>query len=126
MSDTFDGFGTVAASVVIAPGQGDAVFAAIDEIAAGLRAAPVSDDLLGRARKPLLERIVLNRRENGYWLGVASQAQLRADRLNRVRSLEARIRAVTPAMLQAAARRYLVEEKALRIRIRHKSLKPVR
>lgn len=124
MSATFDEFGTFAASVVVAPGQGDAVFAAIDEITAGLRAAPVADDLLDRARKPVLERIALNRRENGYWLGVASQAQLRADRLDRVRSLEERIRAVTPAMLQEAARRYLTGEKALRIRIRHESLDP--
>ena len=43
---------------------------------------------------------------------------------DRVRSYEDRIRAVTPAMLRDAARRYLDPDAALRIRILHESLVP--
>lgn len=116
-SDTFTGFGTLTISIVVTPGDADKVFAAVDAITARLRARPVSADLLERARRPLLERVALNRRENGWWLGVARESQLRAERLDRARTLEARLRAVTPAMLEAAARRYLSGGRELKVRI---------
>jgi len=116
-SDTFKGFGTMAASIVVAPKDADKVLESVEAIAARLRDAPVSADLLERARRPLLERVALNRRENAWWLGVAGESQLRAERLDRARTLEARLKAVTPAMLQAAARQYLVPGKALEISI---------
>lgn len=124
MSDTFEGFGSFSVSVVVEPGQADAVFAVIDTIARSLRETPVDADLLDRARKPMLEQLALSKRENSYWLGVMSEAQLRASRLDRFRDYEARLRNVTPAMLQAAAARYLLDNQALRIRIVHKSLAP--
>ncbi len=116
-SDTFTGFGTLSSSIVVAPKDAARVLAAVDTIAKRLRDTPVSADLLERARRPLLERVALNRRENGWWLGVAGESQLRADRVDRARTIEARLRAVTPAMLQAAARQYLVADKALRVSI---------
>ena len=123
MSDTFTDFGSLSTTVIVTPEQSDEVFAAIDEIAASLRDKPVDDDLLNRARKPLLERIVLSRRENGYWLGVAGEAQLRPDKLDRVRKYEALLNAVTSAALQTAARKYLGADKELRISVMHESLK---
>lgn len=117
LSDTFTGFGTLSTSIVVTPRDADRVFAAIDAIARALREAPVDPDVLERARRPVLERIALNRRENGWWLGVLGQSQLRADRLDRYRTSEARARAVTPAMVQAAARRYLDPARDLRVRI---------
>ncbi len=122
MSDTYRDYGTFSTSVIVEPGQADEVFEVVDAIAREFRDAPVDADLLDRARKPLLESIALNRRENGWWLGVMDEAQLRSDRLDRTRSYEERVRAVTPEMLQEAARRYLDPEAALRIRIVHESL----
>ncbi len=122
MSSVYRDFGTFSTSVVVDPEQADEVFAVVDAIATEFREAPIDPDLLDRARKPLLEKIALSRRENGWWLGVIDEAQLRAERLDRVRSYEERIRAVTPAMLQEAAQRYLDPAEALRIRIVHESL----
>lgn len=124
MSDTYRGYGTFSTSVVVEPGQADEVFGVVDAIVEKFRSAPVDADLLDRARKPLLERLARSRRENGWWLSVMDEAQLRADRLDRVRSAEARISAVTPEMLQQAAQRYLDPAEALRIRIVHESLAP--
>ena len=124
MSHIYRDFGTFSTSVVVAPEQADEVFAVIDAIASEFREGPISGDLLERARAPLLEKIALSRRENGWWLRAIDEAQLRAGRLDRVRSYEDRIRAVTPAMLRDAARRYLDPDAALRIRILHKSLVP--
>ncbi|WP_374406019.1 M16 family metallopeptidase [Pelagerythrobacter sp.] len=124
MSNVYDGFGTFGTSVVVAPDQADEVFEAVDSIAEELKSAPVTDDLLDRARKPMLEQLAVSKRQNPYWLAVLSEAQLRADRLDRVRDYEERLRAVTPEMLQALAQRYLDPAKALRIRIVHQSLAP--
>ena len=116
-SDTYKDFGTMAASIVVAPKDAKEVFAAVDKIAAGLRDKPIDADTLNRARRPLIEKIALNRRENGWWLQVLSQAQLRADRLNRYRTIAERVKAVTPAMLQAAAKEYLTGKKELKVSI---------
>lgn len=117
MSSVYRGFGTFSTSVVVEPEQADEVFAAVDAIVEDFRTAPIDADLLERARTPLLEKIALSRRENGWWLAVIDEAQLRAERLDRVRSYEDRIRAVTPEMLQAAAQRYLDPAQELRIRV---------
>ncbi len=122
MSDIYRDYGTFATAVVVKPQQADEVFAVVDAIAEEFRTAPIDADLLERARKPLIEKIALSRRENGWWLGVIDEAQLRSDRLDRVRHYEERVRAVTPAMLQAAAKRYLDPAQALKIRVIHESL----
>ena len=116
-SDTYKDFGTMAASIVVAPKDAKEVFDAVDKIAAGLRDKPIDADTLDRAKRPLLEKIALNRRENGWWLQVLSQAQLRSDRLDRYRTIEARVKAVTPAMLQAAAQDYLTGKRELKVSI---------
>ena len=124
MSDTYDGYGTFSASVVVAPEDAERVFATISQIAKGLRDAPVDSDLLDRARRPMLENLTQQRTQNGYWLGMLSNAQLGADRLDRYRTYEQRLRNVTPQMLQEAAARYLTEDDMLRISIVHESLAP--
>ena len=116
-SDTYTGYGTMSASIVVAPKDAKEVFDAVDTIAAGLRDKPIDADTLNRAKRPLLEKIVLNRRENGWWLQALGQAQLRADRLDRYRTIEARVKAVTPAMLQAAAKEYLTGQRDLKVSI---------
>lgn len=117
LSDTFPGFGTLSTSIVVAPKDAGTVLAAVEAITARLRAAPVDADVLERARRPQLERVALNRRENGWWLGVLGESQLRAERLDRYRTIEARLRKVTPAMLQAAAKQYLRSDRDLQVRI---------
>lgn len=87
--------------------------AAMLAIAKQLRDAPVDADLLDRARRPLIEAMVKARRENSYWLGYVGQATSRADRLDRSRNGIAEVEAATPEELQALARRYLGDDKAL-------------
>ncbi len=116
-SSVYKDYGVLGASVIVEPGRADEVFAAVDRIAAELRDEPVDADLLDRARAPVLERIAKDRRENGWWLGVAGRAQSEAGRLDRVRRLEATVRAITPADLQAMARKYLRADKELQIRV---------
>ena len=124
MSDIYDGYGTFSTSVVVAPEDADRVFATVSAIARNLRETPVDTDLLNRARKPMLENLTQQRTQNGYWLGMLSNAQLGADRLDRYRTYEGRLMNVTPEMMREAAARYLTEEDMLRISIVHESLAP--
>jgi zinc protease len=77
----------------------------------------VTDDELDRARKPALTAIRESARVNGYWLGVLSRAQEKPEHLDRARTREADVLAVTAAELSALAKSYLTAERASRILI---------
>ena len=117
MSNVFDGFGYLGALAIVEPSKQALAFDAIDEIAAEMRDIAVDDDLLARARNPLVERIAKQRRENSYWVGALESAQLRADRLDRIRRYEPLLREITAADIQAFARRYLTAEGVLRVAV---------
>ena len=121
-SSIYPDYGTLTASVVVAPDQAEAVYDAITRIAAQLRDAPVDADLLERARKPIMERIRQSLRENGFWMSVADNAQGKADRLDRVRTREQRYASVTAEEILAAARRYLDPAGMLRVTVLHESM----
>ena len=113
LSDTFPDFGVLNASAVVAPDKIDEVRAAIDEAVAQLRSAPISADLLARARNSKLESADRMPRENGAWTGLVARAQTDPARLDRLLGLRARIAAVTPAQLQALAVKYLAPQARL-------------
>jgi zinc protease len=107
MSHVFNGFGYLSAGAVVAPDKADEVQKAIADAAAELRAKPVADDLLARARNPELEKIDHSLRDNGFWLAALARAQSEPSRLDRVRQRKAVLEAVTPADLQKLAQKYL-------------------
>ena len=117
MSDTFDNFGYLIAAAIVAPENQDLVFQTIAQIAGDMRTAGIDDDLLSRARNPLLEKLAKDRRENGYWLGSLEAAQLESDRLDRLRNYETILRSITTADVKAFADKYLVASEALEIAI---------
>lgn len=117
LSDTFTHFGVLNASAVVAPDKIDEVRDAIDAAATQLRNAPVSPDLMVRARSPQLERADRALRENGAWTGVVTRAQSDPSRITRLLGLRARISAITPAQLQALANKYLTKQHRLDVKI---------
>lgn len=124
LSDEFPGYGHLFAASNVDYKDLATTRAAIFAIAKELRDAPVDADLLDRARKPLLEAMVKSRRENVYWLNYVGEAASHADRLDRSRKGIGEVEAATPAELQALAKRYLVDDKALVIKaVSDKALK---
>ncbi|MDQ3074223.1 MAG: insulinase family protein [Pseudomonadota bacterium] len=117
LSDTYPGFGVLNASAVVAPDKIDEVRAAIDAATAQLRSAPISADLLARARNPMLERAERALRENGAWTGLVTRAQSDPSRLDRLLGLRARIAAITADQLQATAIKYLIPRHRLELKI---------
>jgi zinc protease len=121
-ADDYAGYGYISTSVIAAPDKMDIISAAIKKVTKEMRDAPVSEDLLLRARKPLLEGIEKSERENGSWLAITNVAQSEPAKLDRRRQRKALLEAVTIADIQAAARQYLQDNAELEIRIVASSL----
>ncbi|WP_144037922.1 pitrilysin family protein, partial [Sphingopyxis sp. KK2] len=116
LSDDFPGYGHLFAASNIDYKDIATTRAAILGIARELRDTPIDADLLGRARKPMVEAMTKARRENGYWLPYVAAATSKEARLDRSRKSIADVEAATPAELQALAKRYLTDDKALVIK----------
>lgn len=112
---SWPGYGTfsVAASVDVA--EVPAVRAAIAQTLAGLRDAPIGDDLLLRARQPVLDAEDNKFKSNRGWMAVVDNAQSRPDTITRSLLAREKLLAVTPAMLQALAQKYLQQKDAVEV-----------
>ena len=117
LSFDYPGFGYLYAAATVAPADIESVEAAIMATAAVLRDTPISDDLLTRARQPIVESATRARRDNGYWIGHVLRATSRPELLDRSRNGLALLQAVTAQDLTALARRYLGVDRALQIRV---------
>jgi zinc protease len=115
LSRSYSGYGTfsVAASVDVA--EVPATTAAIASTIAALRDSPVSQDVLQRARAPLLESFDNALKTNAGWLAYVDRAQTEPDRIERQSRARERLLTVTPARLQAVARQYLTSDGAVEI-----------
>ncbi|MDE2621286.1 MAG: insulinase family protein, partial [Sphingomonadales bacterium] len=109
------GYGTFAVAASVSLADVPATRAALRATVAELRRAPVSGDLLQRARQPLLESLENALKTNRGWLALVERAQSRPDRIARQIAAPARLRALTGADLQAVAERYLDPAAALEI-----------
>ncbi|WP_037500860.1 M16 family metallopeptidase [Sphingomonas jaspsi] len=118
MSDVFDGYGTFSVATVVAPDRIGEVEKAVIDAVKQLRARPAADDLLLRARNPLLEQIAKTDRENGTWMTFVAQAQSEADRLDRFRTRKQVYQALTGKELQALAVKYLDPAKVRLVHVR--------
>ncbi|NJM50115.1 MAG: insulinase family protein [Sphingomonadales bacterium] len=116
-SDDFTGYGYINSFVIAAPDKMDVISTAIKEVAQQMRDAPVSDDVLLRARQPIMERFDKQLRENSFWLGLSAIAQGKPERLERYRQQKALFEAVTTADIRAAAQQYLNDAASLEFRI---------
>jgi zinc protease len=112
-SRTWPGFGTFTVTASVDVAQVDPTRAAIARTLAGLRDAVVSEDLLQRARAPMLEDFDKALKTNSGWLAYVDRAQTEADRIERLFKARERTLAITPARLRQIARLYLGEDRAV-------------
>lgn len=106
-SQTWRGYGTFAIAASVDVPEVPAARAAIAETVATLRNAPITEDLLQRARQPMLEAHENSLKSNAGWLALVDRAQTESYRIERHTKMIERLRAVTPARLHALSRRYL-------------------
>ena len=115
LSRHWKGYGTFTVVASIDVADVPAARKAIDEVMASLRKAPISDDVLQRARQPLLESYQNALKSNAGWLSLVDRAQTEADRIDRFNRARDRLTALTAADVQAEARRYLDPAQGLEV-----------
>jgi zinc protease len=100
-------YGTFSITASVDVQEVPAAQAAIAETVASLRDAPVSDDILKRARQPMIEAHENALKSNRGWLTLVDRAQTEAERIARFQQVNTRLQAITSAQIQELARRYL-------------------
>lgn len=116
-SKAFKDFGYIAVSGSVATGNDKIFVTAVNGIVEDLKTKLVSAEELDRARKPLLERRQKDQTDNEHWvyiLPTITEQSTYADVVNKKRD---QLNAVTPAMVQALAQKYLQADKALHVEV---------
>nr|WP_320127199.1 insulinase family protein [uncultured Shewanella sp.] len=84
----------------------------------------ISEDLLNRARQPVLEWMQAAPQSNGFWLDLASNAQSHPGRFAAFKQRQALAQQMTPAELSKLAQQYLPAEGSLTIQVLPAPLTP--
>jgi zinc protease len=113
-SDVYRGYGSVSVTAQTTPENQEPLFTAVDTIAASLRDAPITEDELTRARASIVESLRRSQAGNEFWLGALEGVAADPAEVEQITTLITDFEAVTPADIQAAARQYLVPDKAWR------------
>ena len=100
---TYPGYGYFRVMLDLKPEDVDPFFEITEELAADMREGRFTGDELDRARRPLLENIEENQEQNGYWIGVVSEAQTDDQALMRHRTQRADYEDVTLETLKSLA-----------------------
>lgn len=116
-SRTWQGYGTFSVTASVDVKEVPATRAAIRGVVTTLRDAPVSDDIIKRAREPMLERYDNLLKSNAGWMTFVDRAQTEPDDINRFQRSKEVLLAVTPADLQAVARQYLTADGAVEVNV---------
>ena len=112
-SDTYDGYGSITASIVVDPADAQDLTDVTVEIAQDLATNGTNEDELERAILPILTGLRESERTNGYWLGaVLASAQEFPQRLDWARSRYSDNEAITVEEINELAAAYLGEDRA--------------
>ncbi len=116
-SGSIPGYGFVSAGSETPPAQVDAFYETIDRIAKELRDGAFDEDLITRARKPIIETAQKDRHSNNFWANALANAQTRSWTIPAIRSFLDDLGTITKAEVVSAARRFLVDQRRVEIRI---------
>jgi zinc protease len=116
-SATIPNFGFVAAGSETPPAQVEAFYKTIDLIVKDLRTGNFDDDLIERARKPIVESALKDRRTNNYWANALESAQTERWTLDAIRSFQNDMEAIRKDEIVAAANKSLIDRRRIEIRV---------
>jgi zinc protease len=117
LSQTFPDYGYMLAQVEMPPAKLPGFFTAASEIADSMATKGVTPDELARARAPRVAGLAKAQLSNEYWLADLSGSIAEPRKLDLIRSTFPDYDAVTTAQIQAAAKRWLADDKAWQLEI---------
>ncbi len=106
-SRTWRNYGTFSVNASVDVKEVPATRAAIAATVADVRDTPVTQDLLTRAREPMLEGFDNLLKSNAGWLSLVDRAQTEPDRIEHFVKSKEVLKAITPEQLQGVAKTYL-------------------
>ena len=115
-SETFKGYGYISIQCTLKPDMDQAFADAVLKVAADIRDQGVTPDELDRARRPLLEGVNDDAKNNEDWQGTIAGLYDHPERLAYVTGVAKQFQAVTADDIQALARTYLRPEAMLRLK----------
>lgn len=115
LSRSWPGYGTFEIAAPVDVHEIDATRDAIVETLNDLRAKMISEDLLTRARRPMIEAQDNALKSNAGWMALVDRAQTQPDRIDRYLKEKDRLLVLTPLDLQLAALRYLDPKAAVEV-----------
>lgn len=118
------GYGTFSFRASVDVKEVAATRAAIRGLLEELRKAPVSADIVQRARAPMLEGLDAALKTNAGWMGLADRIQSKPDGIDRFANSRAIITALTADDLLALARRYLDPDQGLEVLVLPEGVEP--
>ena len=116
-SYVFPSFGFISASSETRPELVEGFFRTLDEVVAEITSGKLTDDVIERARQPLVKALEKNRLGNGFWANVSADLQSDPRGIDAIRSQISDIRTITRTELVEVARATLVPEARLEIRV---------
>lgn len=121
----YGGYGRFSVTVLVKPEDLDITRQTIDQVIADIAGGvALSDDLIDRARTPLLEQLESNLQNNAYWLRVLERAQSDPDDLEPYAVRRQIYLDIMSKDLQQAAKTYLRSDTQVLIDVVHQSLHP--
>jgi zinc protease len=116
-STAFPGYGVIVATAETRPELVDGFFKTLDGVTEELRSGKFTDDLLNRARTPIVQSIQKSRLTNGFWAGVVTEAQTRPQSLEAIRSQIGDYEGITREEITSAAKVWLDPARRIDIRV---------
>ncbi|MXP31775.1 M16 family metallopeptidase [Parerythrobacter jejuensis] len=110
----YDGYGTFGIRAGVEVNEVEATREAIEATVARLRQTAVSDDVMQRARQPILEGLDNTLKTNGSWMRYTVRAQSQTDTIPRYLAAKDRYTAVTAERLREVAEQYLTADGAVK------------
>lgn len=113
----FEGFGHLTALTTVPPEAMDKTAKSIRSIALDFARGNIAADLLERARSPMREGYERANSQNSAWIDTVAMAQSNPQALERWRRRAAILRTVSTDGIEAVARKYLVSDRVMEIRV---------
>jgi zinc protease len=110
-------FGYISANAETKPDLVDGFYKTLDGIVAELKSGSFSDDVVDRARAPILKSIETDRRGNGFWQSAIEDVQSEPRTIEALRTQLSDVQTITKAEIVAAANAYLDNARRIDIRV---------
>lgn len=116
-SSAFPGFGYITASAETRPELVDGFYKTLDQVLEEFRSGSFTDDLIDRARTPVIKNLEKSRKTNGYWIGVITDVQTEPRGIEAIRTQIPQLQAISRDELVSVAKVFFDGKRRVEIRV---------